>query len=85
MSQAKLPELTKVNSVEQTGCTDWELINDQFVHIELTGGILLDDIQRLAAEQRLYSQFVDLDSNQPFLQLGNQVEFSVIFPRDDLT
>ena len=53
---------------------EWEIVEEQLVHVELSGGIFQDDLSRSSDQGSApFSKFVGLDTAEPFVQLGNQI------------
>ena len=84
MSEAK-------NKSEEILDDDWEVVEEQLVHVELSGGIFQDDLK---SDPGIATKFVGLDTEQPVVQLGNQVfagrfedtiGTSVFFKREPVT
>lgn len=57
------------SSVEDDQEDDWETDDEQLVHVELSG-IFQDDLKK---NPELLTKFVGIETDQPIVQLGNQV------------
>ena len=60
---------SKVSENRDASESEWETDEEELVHVELSG-IFQDDILR---KPEVITKFVGLDSQEPIVQLGNQV------------